>query len=228
MLATLLSLADSRLPAGGHAHSAGAEQAVTEGVVTDEATLELLLRRRLATSGMVAAGLAAAAAEAVGCSVPERTWGSPTRARLAGELSLLDDEADARMPLSATRSASRAQGRGLLRIGRVAWPTPTWDLLPSRPHHPVALGVAAATGGASAHDAALTAAYLSLTAPATAVQRLLGLDPVAVAALLVSMAPDLHDVARAVVGAPLPDASDPLSDLLTAGHVPRKDKLFAS
>jgi len=231
MLANLLSLADSRLPAGGHAHSGGAEQAVTEGLVTDLDTLALLLRRRLATSGSVAAGLAAGAAEAVRSAGP------------AALLDRLDAEADARMPLSATRVASRAQGRGLVRVGRVAWPAATWDLLPTRPHHAVALGVAAATGGGSAHDAALVAAYLSLTAPATAVQRLLGLDPVAVAALLVSMAAELHVVADMVVGdmvvgdmvvgdmvvgARLPDASDVLTDLLTAGHTPRKDKLFAS
>lgn len=224
MLAHLLSLADSRLPAGGHAHSAGAEQAVTEGLVTDLDTLALLLRRRLTTSGTVAAGLAAAAAGAVLDAQGER---------LGWRLTRLDAEADARMPLSATRAASRAQGRGLVRVGRVAWPTPTWDLLPTRPHHPVALGVAAATGGGTAREAAVAAAYLSLTSPATAVQRLLGLDPVAVAALLVSMAPDLHGVADTVVadlavGAALPDASDLLIDLLTAAHVPRKDKLFAS
>lgn len=221
MLAHLLALADSRLPAGGHAHSAGAEQAVTEGLVTDVETLAMLLRRRLATSGLVAAGLAAAAAGAVGT------------VDAAALLTRLDGEADARMPLSATRAASRAQGRGLVRVGRVAWPSPTWDLLPTRPHHPVALGVAAAAGGGTPREAAVTAAYLSLTAPATAVQRLLGLDPIAVAALLVSMAPDLHRVAETVVGdlqvgAPLPDASDVLTDLLTAGHAPRKDKLFAS
>lgn len=218
MLATLLMLADSRLPAGGHAHSAGAEQAVTDRVVTDEATLAAYLRRRLATSGAVAAGLAAAAAALTGLE----------REGLGAELARLDEEADARTPLAATRLASRAQGRGLVRVGRRAWPAPVWGLLPRAPHHAIALGVAAATGGASAHEAAIAAAYLSLTGPAAAVQRLLGLDPVAVTVLLAAMRADLHGLADAVVGADVPMESDVLSDLLTAGHTSRQDKLFAS
>ena len=55
MTAALLALADSRLPAGGHTHSGGVEQAITAGVVHDPRTLETFLRRRLTTSGRVAA-----------------------------------------------------------------------------------------------------------------------------------------------------------------------------
>lgn len=220
MLTTLLALADSRLPAGSHAHSAGAEQAVSERLVTDVATLGLFLRRRLLTSGAVGAGLAAAAVEAV-AATPD--GGHP----LPAVLTALDRQADARMPLAATRAASRAQGRGLVRVGRASWPGPWWDSLGRSPHHPLALGVAAAAGGASAHEAAVTAAYLSLTGPATAVQRLLGLDPVSVAALVVSMAAEVHGVADALGPVP-PARSDPLADQLTARHTPRTDKLFAS
>jgi len=223
MLATLLSLADSRLPAGGHAHSAGAEQAVADGLVRDAADLDLFLRRRLATSGAVTAGVAAAAARAVVTPDPHGD--------LAARLAALDEETDARMPVAATRAASRAQGRGLARVGRQAWPLPVWDLLPRAPHHPVALGVAAAAGGATAREAAVTAAYLSLTGPATAAQRLLGLDPVLVAAVLVRLGVDAHRTADEVAGladGELPIDSDVLSDLLTARHTPREDKLFAS
>src|SRR6201995_2462518 len=59
--AAVLMLADARFPAGGHAHSGGLEGAVTAGTVSDVASLELFLRGRLATAGVVAAGLAAAA-----------------------------------------------------------------------------------------------------------------------------------------------------------------------
>ncbi len=38
-LATLLTLADSRLPTGGHVHSGGVEEAVTSGLLTDVATV---------------------------------------------------------------------------------------------------------------------------------------------------------------------------------------------
>ncbi len=49
-LATLLTLADSRLPTGGHVHSGGVEEAVTEGLVRDLATLRAFLRRRIRTT----------------------------------------------------------------------------------------------------------------------------------------------------------------------------------
>jgi urease accessory protein len=60
--AALLLLADSRLPAGGHAHSGGLEAAVAAGRVTDVESLDGFLRGRLATAGAVAAAFAAAAA----------------------------------------------------------------------------------------------------------------------------------------------------------------------
>ena len=54
MTAALLTLADSRLPAGGHTHSGGVEQAIAAGVVIDPRSLAMFLRRRLSTSGAVA------------------------------------------------------------------------------------------------------------------------------------------------------------------------------
>jgi urease accessory protein len=209
MTAALLTLADSRLPAGGHTHSGGVEQAIAAGVVHDAGTLGTFLRRRLATSGAVAAGLAAAA-----CA--------------GGDLDLLDDEADARTPSPALRTASRQQGRGLVLVGRRAWPSAAWDALPSRPHHPVALGVAAAAGGLTPRDAATAAAYLSISGPATAAQRLLAMDPLTVAALTARLSADVDATASAAVEAGLPAATDPLLDLLAEVHAARKDRFFAS
>ncbi|MDV9192308.1 urease accessory protein UreF, partial [Streptomyces sp. SR27] len=60
--AALLVLADGRFPAGGHAHSGGAEAAVKAGRITDAASLAAFCRGRLHTSGLTAAALAAAAA----------------------------------------------------------------------------------------------------------------------------------------------------------------------
>jgi urease accessory protein len=208
MTAALLTLADSRLPAGGHTHSGGVEQAIAAGVVRDPASLAAFLRRRLHTAGAVAAGLAAAACGADG-----------------DELARLDAEADARTPSPALRAASRAQGRGLVRVGRRAWPSPSWDDLPDRPHHPLALGVAAAAGGLTPHDAAAAAAYLSVSGPATAAQRLLAMDPLEVAALTARLAPEIDEVA-AVDG--LPAAAEPLLDLLAEVHAARRDRFFAS
>jgi urease accessory protein len=139
----------------------------------------------------------------------------------------LDSEADARTPSPALRAASRAQGRGLVRVGRRAWPSPVWDDLPDRPHHPLALGVAAAAGGLTPGDAAAAAAYLSISGPATAAQRLLAMDPLAVAALTARLAPEVDAVAERAA-TELPAAADPLLDLLAEVHLARKDRFFAS
>jgi urease accessory protein len=213
MTAALLTLADSRLPAGGHTHSGGVEQAVAAGVVSDPTTLIAFLRRRLVTSGTVAAGLAAAA-----CSAGVD----------ADRHAALDAEADARTPSPALRAASRQQGRGLVRVGRRAWPSPAWEALPERPHHPLALGVAAHAAGLTPADAAAAAAYLSISGPATAAQRLLAMDPLAVAALTARLAPDIDAVATEAAVAGLPAATDPLLDLLAELHAARKDRFFAS
>ncbi|HYO37400.1 MAG TPA: urease accessory UreF family protein [Geodermatophilus sp.] len=246
MTAALLTLADSRLPAGGHAHSGGVEQAVAAGLVHDPPSRAAFLLRRLTTSGAVAAGLAAAttlsssgrhrgqepspaALSPAGSSSgkpPAPASSSPVAALLQ-----LDAEADARTPSPALRAASRQQGRGLVRVGRRAWPSPVWDVLPPAPHHPVALGVAAAAGGLAPRDAAAAAAYLSVSGPATAAQRLLAMDPLTVAAVTARLAPDID----AVAGRSLPRAdgempadTDPLLDLLAEVHAARKDRFFAS
>jgi len=215
MTAALLTLADSRLPAGGHTHSGGVEQAIAAGLLTDPMSLAAFLRRRLTTSGAVAAGLAAAACRAVDDHDP------------VAALTALDAEADARTPSPALRAASRQQGRGLVRVGGRAWPHPAWAALPAQPHHPLALGVAAAAGGLTAPDAAAAAAYLSVSGPATAAQRLLAMDPITVAAVTARLAPEVDQVAVAAVDG-LPAAADPLLDLLAEVHTTRKDRFFAS
>src|ERR1700754_3068696 len=110
-LATLLTLADSRLPTGGHVHSGGVEEAVTSGQVVDIPTLNAFLRRRIRTNGVVTASIAAAVH--------------------TGALSIdaAGDETDARTPSPAARQASRSQGRGLLRLAKRVWPDTDWTVL---------------------------------------------------------------------------------------------------
>ncbi|WP_328853917.1 urease accessory protein UreF [Microbispora hainanensis] len=298
--AALLLLADSRLPAGGHAHSGGVEEAVRRGVVTGTGDLARFLRGRLATAGLVTAALAAAAcelavSETAAETVPagsggadrergtdrERDTGrergsdgadrergaardpvaSPAKGvtddatddatdEAAGEAvsgmelwRRLDAEADARTAAPAQREASRTQGRLLLRTARRMWPSAVLGTLaravPEGPHHPVALGAAGASAGCTPRQAALTAAYTSVTAPATAAVRLLGLDPVTVHRLLADLAPAIEDAARAAC-APLGDAAGPAGwhtlpghgapalDLLAEGHLTNPMKLFVS
>jgi urease accessory protein len=205
--ANLLLLADSRLPAGSHAHSGGLEAAVAAKRVTDPATLDAFLRGRLATAGLVTAAFAAAA----------------TRSTVD-----MDEELDARIPSPVLRAVSRQQGRALLRAGRAMWTLPATTR--TDPHHPVALGIVAKAAGLTALDAALAAAYASVTGPASAAVRLLGLDPYEVQALLAALAPECDRVAAAAAEPTddLPAAGAPLLDITAEDHATWEVRLFAS
>jgi urease accessory protein len=208
-LSTLLTLADSRLPTGGHVHSGGVEEAVTSRLVTDLITLEAYLRRRIRTSGLVTASVAAAVHR-----------GDLTAAAA-------DAETDARTPAPAARLASRAQGRGLLRLARRVWPAGDWDALGPRPHLAVAAGRVGAAGGLTPEQTALSIVYTTMTGTATAAQRLLALDPADVAALTFELAQVCeHTAEHAAAG--LADLSDPLLDEMAQRHAQRERPLFVS
>ncbi len=246
MSAALLLIADSRLPAGGHAHSGGAEEAVHVGAFTGPEDLARFLRGRLATTGLVTAALSAAACH---LAAAIRAHVGPWRE--------LDAEADARTPSPAMRTASRTQGRLLVRSARRIWPSAVLDglasALPEGAHHPVALGAVAYAAGCPLRDAALAAAYNTITGPATAAVRLLGLDPVTVHRVLAELSPDLDATAAAAVSAvndaqldetgvplepamsvirydwaALPSWGAPALDLLAEGHLRREVRLFVS
>ena len=208
-LATLLSLADSRLPTGGHVHSGGVEEAVTSGLVVDIATLRAFLRRRIATQGLVTASLAAAVH--------------------TGTLSVAaaDRETDARTPAPAARRASRAQGRGLTRLARRVWVDGNWDALGTTPHLAVAAGVVGAVSGVTPQHTALSVVYTTMTGSATAAQRLLALDPGDVAALTFELSA-MCDQTADLACKELADLSDPLLDVLAQRHSERERPLFVS
>lgn len=208
-LATLLTLADSRLPTGGHVHSGGVEEAVTSGLLTDVATLRAYLVRRIRTSGLVAASIAVA--------VHTGTLDPDTA----------DAETDARTPAPAAREASRAQGRGLVRLARKVWPQQSWDMLGPRPHLPVAAGAVGAAAELDPGQTALSVVYTTMTGSATAAQRLLALDPADVAALTFELSGLCDAVAAEAVTGPA-DLSDPLLDVLAQRHTERDRPLFVS
>ncbi|MGE2727235.1 urease accessory protein UreF [Mycolicibacterium pulveris] len=208
-LAALLALSDSRLPAGGHVHSGGVEQAVVEGRVRDLATLRAFLRRRIRTHGLVAASVAAAVHSA----------------RL--DVEAADRETDARTPAPAARQASRAQGRGLVRLARQVWPDGPWQRLGPTPHLAVAAGAVGAASAMLPEHTALSVIYTTMTGSATAAQRLLALDPGDVAAVTFELAP-LCDQLAAAAAKELAELSDPLLDVLAERHSQRERPLFAS
>ena len=208
-LATLLALADSRLPAGAHVHSGGVEEAVAGGLVTDVATLRAFLCRRIRTHGLVTASVAAAV----------------HRGRLS--IRAADAETDARTPAPAARQASRAQGRGLVRLARRVWPHFDWAPLGAAPHLAVAAGTVGAAAGITPGNTALQVVYTTMTGSATAGQRLLALDPADVATLSFELAQLCEQTAAAACAA-LSDLSDPLLDELAQRHAQRSRPLFVS
>lgn len=208
-LTNLLALADSRLPTGGHVHSGGAEEAVASGLVVDLATLRAYLRRRIRAHGLVTASLAAAVH--------------------AGTMSVgeADRETDARTPSPAARRASRAQGRGLIRLARRVWAGEDWAPLGATPHLAVAAGAVGRAAKLTVEQTALSVVYTTMTGSATAAQRLLALDPGDVAALTFELASECDQVAAAAVKEPA-ELSDPLLDVLAQRHSERERPLFVS
>ncbi|MFJ5265343.1 urease accessory protein UreF [Streptomyces sp. NPDC088387] len=219
----LLLLADGRFPAGGHAHSGGAEAAVRAGRVTDAASLEEFCRGRLHTTGLVSASLAAAAA-------------------LGVDPLALDAAADARTPSPALRGVGRRLGRQLLRAARATWPSDELDafarVFPKGAHQAVVWGVVARAAGLGAGDAAHVAAYECVSGAASATVRLLSLDPFDATGVLARLAGDVDRIAergvcvgRGVVEegvGVLPAGSAPLLEIGAEVHAGMGGRLFAS
>jgi urease accessory protein len=246
--AVLIMLTDGRFPSGGHAYSAGMEQAVTWGDVVDLTTAESFAIGRATTSSMAAAQITATAAVIATASSDPATVG----ALLDG----LDAEVDARLASAAAREVSRQQGRRLLRAVRGVWPEPLARL--SRPgpagrdvmddrHGWVVVGAATGLLGVGPADAATVALYDLVGTPMWAAVRLLGLDPVAtagvVARLVAGYEPSIRRLAAVAThetalrlsasGRPI-DLSwiswstAPMSDLAAEAHQRREERLFAS
>lgn len=231
--ATLLLLADGRLPTGGHVHSGGVEEAVNDGRIANPDDLRRYLVGRLWTAGAVDAALAVAA-----WNLADRHAGPAAPA--AAEWSQLDAEAAARVPSPALRRASRSQGRGLLRAARRLWPAP-WlvdlaGLHRDGPTWAISLGGTARAGHLDASDAALVASHAAVAGPAWAALRLLALDPFSVACLLAELAPSVDAVAaealwqsaQGIEMARLPALGGPLTDVAAQVHASREVRLFAS
>ncbi|MFD9676938.1 urease accessory UreF family protein, partial [Streptomyces sp. NPDC059981] len=139
------------------------------------------------------------------------------------------------------RRASRPGSSGM-RAARATWPDPALDALaaafPRGAHQPVVLGAAARAAGLGALDAAHVAAYESVSGPATATVRLLGLDPFEATGVLARLAPELDAVAARAAEAALlartegPDAlpapSSPLLEIAAQVHADWPVRLFAS
>lgn len=232
-LPALMLLADGRFPTGGHAHSGGFEAASKREGIQDVPDLEHFLLGRLHTAGLVAAAFAAAA-----CRCFHDALTVDAGASLVDRLAPLDREFDARTPSPVLRTVSRRLGRQMIRSGRAVWPHPGLEQLASLPgngvHQPVGLGVVAAAAGQAPGQTAILAAQESVSGPATASVRLLGLDPFLVNAALARLGVEVANVAaeatQFAAGPPaeLPARAGYLLDISAEFHATWEVRLFAS
>ena len=239
-----LLLADSRFPGGGHVHSGGLEEAAARGLVRREEDLPAFLRNRLRTAGALAAVFAAASAyqaargnadwAAMDAELDARTPSAAQRAasraqgKATARAAKMMVEAPAPTPSAGTaqcpdgplRDVQRPDGvlQGTSFSGRGSV-TALLAVTP-RPHHPILLG---ALVGSPA-DAALAAAYLAISGPASASVRLLGLDPLRVNAIVAALGAEVAAIAEQAAAsahldpADLPAPGSPGLDLLAEEH----------
>lgn len=223
----LLLLVDGRTPSGGHAHSGGLEAAVASGLVRDAIGLHGWLTGRLETVGRVDTAFSAAGWALATAGVAGPAWAA------------LADEYWARTPAAAVRVASRAQARGVLRAGKAMWPgrgVAAASAVPGGAPWAIAFGAVAADAGVGLDELSVGAAFATVTGPAWAATRLLGLDPYEVARCLAELSVRVEAVASASRrwGRPgldptdLPAGSAPLLDIGSERHATREARLFAS
>lgn len=220
-MAALLMLADGRLPVGAHANGGGVEWAARHDDLGDPVVLEAWMRTRLHTVGTVEAAFAASAL---------------ARSASGRDLHVLDVELSARMVGERARLVSRQLGRQFARAARRIWahPEPSETAHPDGVYAPIALGI---TGCVLELDpteiAAVTLHQVTATA-ATASVRLLGLDPLQVAAVQARLSDDVEAIAS--MGeqwagsdpSDLPARNSPLAELLAEDHGTWSSRLFVA
>jgi urease accessory protein len=232
--ANLLIVADGRFPAGGYAHSSGLEQAIERGRVHDEDSLREFLAGNLATSARTSACFAAAT-----CETWRRCDPSDRLAQFDRDASLIElgVEQSARIPSSALREASRAQGRQFLRAAAATWPSanlPRPSIVAGGVHLSMAQGLVAAAIDLDPQAAALMSGYSAVTSPAAAAVKLLGLDPFAVNRIIAQLGDQLAELVEEAgdlagcAHADLPCRSAPLLETGAELHAIRQPRMFAS
>ncbi|MGM0699501.1 MAG: urease accessory protein UreF [Actinomycetota bacterium] len=245
----LLVLADGRLPTGGYAHSAGLEQAIRQGWVTDIAGLRDFLHGRLHTTGLMNAAFAVAAWNAVDESIlaeaaPARssnaestsasTSGTASTTSTAEALLDLNAELIARTPSPALRRIGAWLGTLMLRSMRSIHPHPLLETLPKDLQQPLVYGAVGWVLGLSDADTAATILHEAVTGPATAAVKLMHIDPFQAHGAIIDLAADLDEAAERATDfgrgdpAEIPALSAPLSDFAAELHEGDNVRLFAS
>ena len=225
--ASLLILADGRIPTGGYAHSNGLEQAVRQGWVTDLEDVRNFLVGRISTTASMNAAFAARAYTA--CALPDP-------AQRDAELTTLNAELLARTPAPALRQLGEWLGKLMARSLRSMLPkdTPDFGQLPKNLQQPLVFGAAAYWLGLDARDAASAVVHEAVTGPAIAAVKILAVDPFALHRVIFELADHMDATAdQAAVFATaeprdLPALSSPMSDFSAELHARDDVRLFAS
>jgi len=204
MDALMLVLADSRFPAGAHAHSLGLEEAVNQGLTDVPAFAAARLRLVAEADARIA--VAARRGDADGA---EAEW-------------------LARCPSPILRDVGMRLGAQLLRSAAATWP-----VTPRRTPRPVALGELGAAAGIDDEGVALLALYDDAATVTSAALKLLPLDPAVTTSWLAELAPQMELAARAIAAddRPLADQPAPAAvalELAAPVHHAREERLFAS
>lgn len=236
--AIALLLADSRLPSGAYAHSAGFEAAVQAGATL--ADVPGYLRARLATvaSTDAAAAVLAARIAAGAEAVAGAEAGAEAHADIAdagAAFAELSRAIAARTPSAPMRAASRLLGRGLLRLGLRLAPHSTALGILARtrePFRPVVLGALVSALGGQPADAATVVCYEEAQSVASAALKLLPTDPFSSAEWIVDLQPAIDavvDRALTVTGpGDLPALGAPRIEMWTQRHATERRRLFVS
>lgn len=219
-------LADARLPTGSHAHSAGLEPAVLAGL-TDGG-------RRLGDVPRYAASrLATVTATEAGAAVVARyLW--LTGRREPRDLAEVTDAWCARTPSAAVRQASRALGRGYLRLASGLWPHELRGAFApgAAPPRPIVLGVVAAVTGLSARQVAELVGYDDVQSIVGAALKLVPLDPVEGMRWVLELHPAIAAMADRVeaitTADDIPSAGAPMIDAWAEAHATTTRRLFSA
>lgn len=219
--AVTMLLADSRFPAGTHAHSLGLEQAVLDGLGV--ADVPAFARARLELVAVPEAVLCVAARRAVAGAGPVA-------------LAPLVELHAARTPSHVLREQARRLGAQLLRSAENVWPgTAVGACRADQLELPraIALGVVAHAAGLDDLGAALVALYDDVATICSAALKLLPLDPALAARWQAQLAGPVaeaaqHIAASDVSAAMSPPPAAPALDAAASIHAQRRERLFAT